>query len=101
MLRVHFIGIGGIGVSALARAFLALGYAVSGSDGAPSPLLDELRREGIKISEEDYQKRLEPVTDAREKEWMLKNKESILYDILNDKVFDVLIASAKIEEIEV
>jgi UDP-N-acetylmuramate--alanine ligase len=49
MLRVHFIGIGGIGVSALARAFLHRGYKVSGSDAAPSELLDELRREGIKI----------------------------------------------------
>lgn len=47
--RVHFIGIGGIGVSALARAFLHRGYAVSGSDAASSPLLDELRDEGIKI----------------------------------------------------
>ena len=36
--HVHFIGIAGIGVSALARVALARGYRVSGSDLATTPL---------------------------------------------------------------
>lgn len=47
--NVHFVGIGGIGMSALARWFLAQKWAVSGSDIAPSPFLGELRKEGIKV----------------------------------------------------
>ncbi len=37
-LKIHFIGIGGIGTSALSRWFLAHGYQVSGSDANPSQL---------------------------------------------------------------
>ena len=36
--RVHFIGIGGAGLSAIARLMLARGIAVSGSDGVASPV---------------------------------------------------------------
>lgn len=46
---VHFIGIGGIGVSALARFFNAHGWKVSGSDGAKSELTRDLVREGIAV----------------------------------------------------
>ncbi len=48
--HLHVIGIGGIGVSALARYYKRLGYSVSGSDGADSPFLDRLRGEGFEIS---------------------------------------------------
>ena len=47
--RVHLIGAGGIGISALARYFLSQGWEVSGSDNAPTPLLQELKAEGVKI----------------------------------------------------
>ena len=47
--HLHVIGIGGIGVSALARYYKRLGYSVSGSDGADSPFLDRLRSEGFEI----------------------------------------------------
>lgn len=47
--RVHFIGIGGIGVSSLARHFLANNWQVSGSDIAASEIIEELRREGVEI----------------------------------------------------
>lgn len=46
---VYFIGIGGIGMSALARYFLSLGIKVSGYDKTPTPLTKELEQEGIKI----------------------------------------------------
>jgi UDP-N-acetylmuramate--alanine ligase len=47
--QVHFIGIGGIGMSALARYFLSEGWKVSGSDLSPSDILKELRKEGAHI----------------------------------------------------
>jgi UDP-N-acetylmuramate--alanine ligase len=47
--HLHVVGIGGIGASALARYYMHLGYSVSGSDGAHSPLLDTLRTEGMTI----------------------------------------------------
>ncbi len=46
---VHFIGIGGIGVSALARYFLSKNYKVSGSDAFSSEITNQLKKEGIKI----------------------------------------------------
>jgi UDP-N-acetylmuramate--alanine ligase len=46
----HFIGIGGIGMSAIARMLLAGGHAVSGSDLAATPLLDRLTAEGVRIA---------------------------------------------------
>jgi UDP-N-acetylmuramate--alanine ligase len=48
--RVHFIGIGGISMSSLARYLLARGWQVSGSDMTDSRLLGELRREGTQIA---------------------------------------------------
>ncbi|HLU38901.1 MAG TPA: Mur ligase domain-containing protein, partial [Planctomycetota bacterium] len=45
----HFIGIGGSGMSGLARMFLARGIRVSGSDRADSPGLRELERLGATV----------------------------------------------------
>ena len=47
--KIHIIGIGGIGISALARYYNALGCSVSGSDTQESDLLNSLRNEGIDI----------------------------------------------------
>ncbi|HKU66792.1 MAG TPA: UDP-N-acetylmuramate--L-alanine ligase [Candidatus Baltobacteraceae bacterium] len=47
---LHFIGIGGIGMSAIARILLARGQAVTGSDVSESPLLEELRELGASIA---------------------------------------------------
>jgi len=46
---VYFVGIGGIGMSALARYFKARGVAVSGYDKTPTPLTKVLEAEGISI----------------------------------------------------
>jgi UDP-N-acetylmuramate--alanine ligase len=51
--HVYFIGIGGIGMSALARYFLAKGYRVSGYDKTPTALTKTLEAEGIAIHYED------------------------------------------------
>ena len=48
-----FLGIGGIGMSALARYFHQHGYPVSGYDRTPSALTREMEAEGIRITYED------------------------------------------------
>ncbi len=50
MTAFHLIGVGGIGMSALARILLSRGEAVSGSDVGVTPLIEELRAEGVRIS---------------------------------------------------
>ncbi|MCK9421255.1 MAG: UDP-N-acetylmuramate--L-alanine ligase [Bacteroidales bacterium] len=50
---VYFIGIGGIGMSALARYFVLRGIRVSGYDKTPTTLTDQLIREGIPIHFEE------------------------------------------------
>jgi len=47
--KVHFIGIGGIGMSALARWYFNQKWAVTGSDIVFSPILRDLEKEGLKI----------------------------------------------------
>lgn len=47
--NLHCIGIGGIGVSALARLYKARGWQVSGSDLARSEITDALKKEGIRV----------------------------------------------------
>jgi len=53
MTNIYFLGIGGIGMSALARYFHKQGYAVFGYDKTPSSLTDKLINEGIQIHFED------------------------------------------------
>ncbi len=47
--RVHFVGIGGAGLSGIARIMLARGIPVSGSDGTDSPALSALRELGATV----------------------------------------------------
>lgn len=51
--RIYFIGIGGIGMSALARYFNTQGVAVAGYDKTPTLLTADLEKEGIAIHFED------------------------------------------------
>ncbi len=50
MMKIHFIGIGGIGLSGLARFLNFEGYEVGGSDMVHTPLLEKLQKEGIAVS---------------------------------------------------
>lgn len=50
---LYMLGIGGIGMSALARYFNARGVDVSGYDRTPTPLTDQLQKEGITIHFKD------------------------------------------------
>ena len=47
--HVHFVGIGGIGMSAIAEVLLTLGYRVSGSDLKSSAVTDRLAKMGATI----------------------------------------------------
>src|SRR5713101_4180395 len=47
---IHLVGIGGAGMSGIARLLLARGVAVTGSDLREDPVLDELRRLGARIN---------------------------------------------------
>ncbi len=51
--NIYFIGIGGIGMSALARYFVASGNKVSGYDKTPSEITKALENIGVKIHFED------------------------------------------------
>ena len=56
--NVYFIGIGGIGMSAIARYYKFKGYNVSGYDRTPSELTHELEAEGISVHYEDEPARI-------------------------------------------
>ena len=47
--RIHFVGIGGIGMSGIAEVLLELGYEVSGSDNAPGVNVARLEKAGARI----------------------------------------------------
>lgn len=59
--RVHVIGIGGAGMSAIARVLAAMGHQVTGSDLRTSSMVDRLAAQGIRV---DIGHRAEQVGDA-------------------------------------
>ena len=48
--RVHFVGIGGIGMSGIAELLANLGYVVTGSDARRSPITERLETLGIRVA---------------------------------------------------
>ncbi|MBI1307275.1 MAG: UDP-N-acetylmuramate--L-alanine ligase [Bacteroidetes bacterium] len=68
--HIFFLGIGGIGMSALARYFNHAGYSVSGYDKTATPLTDQLKKEGISILFNDDVEQL--------KEYLPENQEGLL-----------------------
>lgn len=61
--RVHFIGIGGSGMSGLARMLMDSGAVVSGSEPKPSAVTFELQGRGVKISREQMGQLLDREVD--------------------------------------
>ena len=61
--KVHFIGIGGIGVSAVARMMLHEDKKVTGSDRSDSEIIDALRRSGAKVKIGQSAENIEEGTD--------------------------------------
>jgi UDP-N-acetylmuramate--alanine ligase len=55
---IYFLGIGGIGMSALARYFKSKGFDVNGYDKTQTPLTDNLVNEGIGVHFEDLGERV-------------------------------------------
>ncbi len=47
--KIHFVGIGGSGMSGIAEVLLNLGYRVTGSDLKPSDITQRLKRQGAKV----------------------------------------------------
>ena len=49
-MTYHFVSVGGIGMSAIARILRARNVEVTGSDVAVTPLIERLRGEGIRVT---------------------------------------------------
>jgi UDP-N-acetylmuramate--alanine ligase len=47
--RVHFVGVGGVGMSGIAEVMNTIGYEVSGSDLSEGPVIEKLKAAGIRI----------------------------------------------------
>ena len=47
---IHFVGIGGIGMSGIAEVMHQLGYKVQGSDASDSYVVEKLRKKGIQVA---------------------------------------------------
>ncbi len=62
-MKVHLIGVGGIGVSALAQYYLSKGHQVSGSDLIESETTNFLKKKGIKISTSNSAKNIKKDTN--------------------------------------
>lgn len=90
-----FLGIGGIGMSALARYFHHEGYPVSGYDRTPSALTKELEAEGIAVIYEDAPSLLHSFTPSLHKENTLVVRtpavpeDSVIYTYLREQGFDI------------
>ncbi len=87
--RIYFLGIGGIGMSALARFFNLHGKVVTGYDKTRTALTDELEIEGIKITFEDSLETLDKNADLviftpaipkdhAQYNWYLQNNYTVL-----------------------
>ncbi|WP_304339120.1 Mur ligase domain-containing protein, partial [Campylobacter ureolyticus] len=112
MKKVHFIGIGGIGISAIARFLKEKKFIISGSDISESETVRDLRNEGMKIStphsknnitDQDfvvYSAAIKPdneeLVEANKKGIKCYSRKEILPFVLKDKkVFSVAGAHGK------
>jgi UDP-N-acetylmuramate--alanine ligase len=67
IINVYFLGIGGIGMSALARYFRHLGLEVAGYDRIPSELTKKLETEGVGVHYNDLGKEVRNLVNSQEK----------------------------------
>jgi UDP-N-acetylmuramate--alanine ligase len=61
--RLHFVGVGGAGMSGYARAAHALGAIVSGSDAASTPYLERLAADGVLVASIGHKSENVPLGD--------------------------------------
>jgi len=99
--RAHFIGIGGTGLSAIARLLIERGWQISGSDRSASPYLKELEELGVHITighsaenikDVDYVIRSSAIPDdnlevvsAREKGLIVQKRVDFLPTVIGDQ----------------
>jgi UDP-N-acetylmuramate--alanine ligase len=93
--NVYFLGIGGIGMSALARWFNKKGMKVSGYDRTSTTLTSELEKEGISVHfEDDVSKIPAEVLQERERTLVVYTpavpKDQAEYNHLIDKGYSIL-----------
>lgn len=85
--HVFFIGIGGIGMSALARYFHQMGCSVSGYDRTESDLTRTLVSEGISVFYEDNVDLIPEVYDSPNAECLVVYTPAVPHDLEINKVF--------------
>lgn len=112
MKKIHFIGIGGIGLSALARFLRSQGYHVTGSDIKKTSITEGLQKEGIEvciphckemIRDQDYvvysavikPENIEMVEARRQGKLILSRKEALVFILKEKRVFSVAGAHGK------
>lgn len=100
-MTYHFIGLGGIGMSALARILLQRGHKVQGSDAKASLLLQELEQEGAKVQighnaealasalkviySTDIKEDNVELAKAKEQNLPLLHRSDLLHELMQDK----------------
>lgn len=108
LTSVYFLGIGGIGMSALARYFMYKGVRVSGYDKTRTPLTEQLESEGMKIHYEEKPELIPEDTglvvftpairqEHKEFQFILKNKfrmmkRSEVLGIISSEYFTIAVA---------
>ncbi|MDR2081058.1 MAG: UDP-N-acetylmuramate--L-alanine ligase [Campylobacteraceae bacterium] len=112
MKKIHFIGIGGIGISALARFLKQQGYEISGSDIKASKTTKELEEEGVKvtiphdenaIADQDFvvysaaikESNIELVKARKEGKNVFSRKDALPFILKEKRVFSVCGAHGK------
>jgi UDP-N-acetylmuramate--alanine ligase len=93
--RVHFIGIGGCGMSGLARILIDAGAIVTGSEPKPNPQTFDLTRRGAEISRDQLGELLSAKTDlvvrtAAVPDWNVEYKAALRYGIPTIKYAELL-----------
>ncbi len=82
MKHIYFLGIGGIGMSNLARYYNFAGVKVSGYDKTPSTVTQALENEGISIFFDENEKQFEGITDIV---YTPAIKEHIAFEIAKER----------------
>ena len=80
--HIHFIGVGGIGMSALAMILAKSGYSISGSDNKKSSLLKELAANDINIFENQEAKNIDEIIKVKNKKTLIVTSSAIREDNL-------------------
>ncbi len=104
MKNVYLLGIGGIGMSALARYFNHAGYMVAGYDRTPTRLTSELETEGISIHFEDNTDLIpQEIKDNKEQTMIIYTpaipKDLIEFDYFQDRGYKIVKRSLALGEI--